>query len=275
LDLQLNEKVAVITGGSEGIGFAAAKLFLEEGCRVAICGRSGEKLISAVKNLSENNSNEKFSNSAEKNFNLTEKVFAMRADMTKESDAREFAAAVKERFGRIDIWVNNVGASFPRTGEWYSADEIDRTYAVCFKSVVLGSQFAAPYLKETHGVIINVASLAARCATAGRASLYGPLKSAVVNYTNTFAAEVAADQIRVACIMPGFTLTPLAARTISREDLERNANETLLARAAAPEEIAAPIVFLASGRASYITSTALEVSGGRSTVLNPRYSYIK
>ena len=88
-----------------------------------------------------------------------------------------------------------------------------------------------------------------------------------------FAAEYAADGIRVVSLLPGFTVTPAVRATIPQDELDRNARGTLLRRVAEPEEIARPIVFLCSGAASYITATSLEVSGGRSVVLNPEYAY--
>lgn len=254
MDMGLNGKVAVVTGSTEGIGLATVRAFQKEGCQVALCGRSEDKLQRALQSLEPN-------------------AFGRCLDMTREKSVYAFAAEVEKNFGHIDIWVNNVGGTIQRKAEWYTEDEIDRTYALCFKSVVFGSQAAALYLKKTKGVIVNVASLAARCASAGRASLYGPLKSAVVNYTNTFAAETAAWGMRVVCVLPGFTLTPLAQRTILPGELERNVNESLLRRPGRPEDIADPIVFLASSRAAYITAAQLEISGGRSRVLNPAYSY--
>ena len=137
----------------------------------------------------------------------------------------------------------------------------------------MGSQAAIPYLEKQGGVIINVSSLAARCATSGRATLYGPMKAAVVNYTNTLAGEVAAKGIRVLCIMPGFTLTPLVAQTIAPEELNKQVKSCLLRRPAQPEEIAGPIVFLASQQAAYMDAATIEVSGGRNMTLNPDYSY--
>jgi len=130
-------------------------------------------------------------------------------------------------------------------------------------------------MKEKGGAIVNVSSLAARCPSAGRSTLYGPLKSAINNLTNTFAGEYCAHNVRVTCVMPGFTATPLAKANISQEELDRNAGATLLRRMADPEEIARPIVFLASDWASYMTATTIEVSGGRSMTLNPTYAYDK
>lgn len=254
MDLGLQGKVVVITGGTAGIGLAAAKAFLQEGASVAVCGRRQELLDDAAATLGPS-------------------AFMYRADMTEEADVTAFAEAVSAHFGHIDVWVNNVGASFARKGAWYTPAEIDAHYTVNFKSVVMGSQAAIPFLEKQGGVIINVSSLAARCATSGRATLYGAMKAAVVSYTKTLAGEVAAKGIRVLAIMPGFTLTPLVAETIDEEELQKQVKECLLRRPASPEEIAGPIVFLASRQAAYMNAAVLEVSGGRNVTLNPGYSY--
>ena len=214
MDLGLKGKVAVVTGGTAGIGLATAQAFIDEGAYVAVCGRHLDLLKTALKQLGNN-------------------AFGCQTDMTNEN----------------------------------------AHYAVNFKSVVMGSQAAIPYLEKQGGVIINVSSLAARCATSGRATLYGPMKAAVVNYTNTLAGEVAAKGIRVLCIMPGFTLTPLVAQTIAPEELNKQVKSCLLRRPAQPEEIAGPIVFLASQQAAYMDAATIEVSGGRNVTLNPGYSY--
>lgn len=255
MDLKLQDKVVVVTGGTAGIGFATAQKFVEEGAKVAICGRHQDLLDKALAVLGP-------------------RAFGMAADMTVEDDVHGFAKAVHDHFGRIDVWVNNVGASINRKGEWYTGDEIDWTYRVCFKSTVMGSQAAAMYMKDQGGgVIINISSLAARCATSGRATLYGPLKSAVNNFTNTFAGEVASMGIRVIAVMPGFTLTPALQAVLSDEAIAEQGRSCLLRRAATPDEMASPIVFLASPLSSYMTSTSVEISGGRFTTLNPEFSY--
>lgn len=256
MDLQLNGKTAIVTGGSVGIGFAVAQEFLSEGARVAICARREEELRSAERILSEYG-----------------EVFAFPADMTIESEAYAFADAVAARFGRLDCWVNNVGATIPRKREYFTAEEVRQTTAVCFDTTVFGCQAAYRYMKGQGGAIVNISSLAARCGTAGRSTLYGPLKAAVRQLSVMFAAEYAADGIRVNCVLPGFTATPAVRRNISAEELYRNANGTLLRRVAEPKEIAKPVVFLCSDVASYITAASLEVSGGRSVVLNPEYAY--
>lgn len=256
MDLGLRGKVAVVTGGSKGIGFASAKLFLEEGAKVAICSRDRQQLEAAVEELS-----------------AYGEIMGVVADVSKDSDVYAFAEQVFGRFGRIDCWVNNVGASAARIGEEYSDEQVNWFVGVCFKSAVYGCQAAFRYMKDHGGSIINISSLAARCGTAGRSTLYGPLKAAVAHMATTFGGEYAAYGIRVNAVLPGFTATPAVQRNIPEEELRQNAEGTLLHRVAVPEEIAAAVVFLSSSRASYITGTSLEVSGGRSVVLNPSYSY--
>ena len=258
MDLNLAGKTAVVTGGSEGIGYAVAEAFLREGARVAICSRRKETLADAEKALS-----------------ALGEVFCFQADMTDQRQADAFADAAAARFGGIDCWVNNVGATIARAGEDYTAEEVRRTVAVCFDSAVFGCQAARRHMKGRGGAIVNISSLAARCGTAGRSTLYGPLKAAVRQLSVMFAAECCADGIRVNCVLPGFTATPAVRATIAPEELRRNALGTLLRRVAEPEEIARPVVFLCSDAASYVTAASLEVSGGRSVVLNPEYAYEK
>lgn len=256
MELGLRGKTAVITGGSRGIGLETARAFLMEGAHVALCARDIHTLEQAQQELSP-----------------LGQVLAVEADATRQEDVERFAGMAVERFGGIHCWINNVGASIKRAGEQYTPEEVQKTVAVCFESAVYGCQTAFRHMKESGGAIVNISSLAARCGTAGRSTLYGPLKAAVRELAVMFAAEYAAHHIRVNAVLPGFTMTPAVERTIFKEELEYNAGGTLLRRMARPEEIAWPIVFLCSDKASYITGTSLEVSGGRSVVLNPGFSY--
>lgn len=256
MDLHMNGKVAVVTGGSKGIGLETARYFLAEGAKVAITARKEQGLELAAKELGS-----------------PDKVFYLPRDMTNRSQVYEFAEKVYQHFGRIDFWVNNVGASGTRVGMEYSDNEISFVVNTCFKSAVFGCQAAFRYLKKQGGGIVNVSSLAARCPSAGRSTLYGPMKAAIVNLTQTMAGEYCAAGVRVNCVMPGFTVTPLVHATISEDELEYNRKGTLLHRLAKPIDIAGPIVFLASDVAGYMTGTAIEVSGGRSVTLNPEYAW--
>lgn len=261
MNLGLNGKTAVVTGASKGIGYEIAGAFLEEGTRVVICARDMGQVQEAVKSL-------------ENRYEACGRVLGLAADMTRPEDAYGVAEEAYRAFGSLDCWVNNVGASYPRNGDEYGEEDLERVTRVCFYSAVYGTQAAFRYMKMgSGGSIVNISSLAARCPTAGASTLYGPLKAAVSHLAVTYAGEYGAYGIRVNAVLPGFTATPAVAETIAPEYLKRNAEGTLVRRIAGPEEIAAPVVFLCSDRASYITGTSLEVSGGRSIVLNPEFSY--
>lgn len=256
MDLGLKDKVAVVTGGSRGIGFACAKELLKEGAFLAFCARDEAKIEEARQALPHPN-----------------RIFAKRVDMRAEEEVYAFAEEVAARFGKIDIWINNSGSIGSRRGEFFTGEEIDEVYAQCFKSAVFGAQAAARQMKKSGGSIVNISSLAARCPSAGRSTIYGPMKAAIRNLTITLAGELAAYGIRVNCVLPGFTLTELVKENISEEELLRNERGTLLKRLGSPEEIAKPVVFLASSASSYMTGESIEVSGGRAITLNPMYSY--
>ena len=257
MDLGLTGKTVVVTGGSKGIGYAAAEAFLKEGASVAICSRHEEELKKAAETLSQYGP-----------------VYYEAYDVVDAESNYRFAEHVNQKFGSLDVWVNNVGVSGPKKGDEYDDEEIDFMTGVCFKSVVYGCQAAFRYMKKQGGgAIVNISSLAARCPTAGRSTLYGPMKAAIVNLTQTLAGEYAAYGVRVCCVMPGFTATPAVKATIPQAELDYNARGTLLNRVAEPKEIAAPVVFLCGQGASYMTGTTIEVSGGRSVTLNPTYSW--
>lgn len=255
MELDLQGMVAVITGASKGIGYAIAEEFLKSGCKVAICARNVQEVKIAAKELS----------------NYGE-VFWMGADMTQEEEVYRFAAEVYGYFGRIDVWVNNVGGSIHKEGWEFTGKDVDYAVNVSFKSALFGAQAAFRYMKERGGAIVNISSLAARCPTAGYSTLYGPMKAAVNNLTQALAGEYAAWNVRVNCVMPGFTATSAVRNAVSEEDWNATTTKVLLQRAAKPEEIAKPVVFLASNAASYMTAETIEVSGGRCRTLNPTYS---
>lgn len=264
MDLGLKDKRVVVTGGSAGIGFAAAEIFLEEGAYVTIAARREEKLNEAVKKLSK--------------IAGPDRIQGVVTDCSREKDIKALAQKAAGPDGSIDIWINNVGTNVIRKGELYSEEEMDYLIGTNFKSALFGCQTAYTYMKNKGGSIINVGSLAARCASCGRATLYGALKSGMVGLTRTTAGEYAAYGIRVNAVLPGFTATELVQKAQENgtlTEMDRIIDHALIPRMAKPREVANAIVFLSSSAASFITAETLEVSGGTSTVLNPWYSFEK
>jgi len=254
MDLQLSGKVVVITGGTTGIGRECAKTFWQEGCKVAVCGRSAEK-IQAFK--------------AEMDA-LGASYICESVDVLSQKALEEFANHVANAYGRIDIWLNNAGGNIHKPLSQITEEDFDYIMDVNFKSCFFGTNIAAKHMQQTGGgVILNTSSISAFMPTAGR-SLYGAAKLAVANLTKTAAAEYAAYNIRVNSVMPGLVKTALTEKIIaSMKDM----SPIPMRRAGEVAEAAKPMVFLCSPAASYITGANLEMSGGRYIVSNPSYSW--
>ena len=258
MDLELEGKTAVVTGGSKGIGYAIANEFLREGANVFICARNGDELEKAICQLL------KDANAGK------DRIQGFVADGTKENEMEAFAKKAASLTGRIDAWVNNIGTNKKRAGNFYTEEELDYLIGANYKSCVFGTQAAIKYMKENGGSIVNIASLAAHAATAIRSNIYASMKAAVVAYTQTTAAEYAPFNIRINAVLPGYTKTPLVENSFTKESLDELLKNNVLNRMALPEEIAKPVVFLSSSLASYITASEIEVTGGQMKVLNAR-----
>lgn len=255
MDLHLKGKTVVITGGATGIGFAAAMEFLREGCNVAICGRSQEKLTAAV----ERGRQEGF------------ELFAMTADARSEESMDAFVGAVQERFGSVDVFLNNAGGNQIKALVEYSAEEFRSIIDLNLTTVFVGCKTAWKYMKGRGGVILNAASFAALAPSAGRAP-YSAAKAGVVSLTKTFAAEFAKDQIRVLCYIPGMIQTEMSKASIAHYP-ELLLKDIPMRRFGKPEDLAKVLVFMASDAAGYVNGCAVEISGGKRCVQNPQYSY--
>lgn len=258
MDLNLKNKVAVVTGGSKGIGFAIAKELVTEGAQVFITGRDSNALAEAKKELSK-----------------LGKIQVIEGDGTKVSDIEEWGKQASLLTGKIDIWINNIGTNKAKKSEFYDEEELDFLTDTLFKSALFGTQTAVKYMKKNGGSIVNISSLAARCATCGRSNVYASMKAALLALTKTSAGEYASYKIRVNAVLPGYTRTPLLEKGFPKAELDRLLAANLIGRMAEAEEIAKPVVFLSSPAASYITGTSIEVSGGQNIVLNPWESFEK
>ncbi|MDR3565688.1 MAG: SDR family NAD(P)-dependent oxidoreductase [Negativicutes bacterium] len=252
MDLGLKDKVVVITGGATGIGLAGALAFAGEGCRVALCGRSIEKIAAATREFTA------------KGYEL----FAETADVSSEEDLKAFAGQVFKKFGRIDVWINNAGISPKARLIDMSGDEWDEVMRTNLKGVFLGSQIAARYMKESGGGVILNASSFASVMPSATSGAYAAAKAGVTSLTRSLAAEFARYGIRVVAYIPG-----VVATDINRKKIEETGRQLLaqisLNRFGKTEEVAKVLVFLASDAASYITGTAIEITGGKFCIQNP------
>ncbi len=260
MDLHMKGKVAVVAGGSTGIGFATALCFLEEGCKVAVFARNAEKLEAAK---------EQFAALGYKD------VMTGSADATLEEAVNKFAADVAAHFGTIDYWVNVAGGSLRKSLNKVTNEEFDKVVAINLKSAFFGCNAAARYMKknEKGGAIVNVSSMAAHRAAAGRA-LYGCTKAALLQLTKVFAAELSPFGIRVNSVSPGLVLTELSRPVVPEENSPEFAaffTEYLIKRPGLAREVAAPIVSMCSDVFGYTTAADLRVDGGVDAVYETKW----
>jgi 3-oxoacyl-[acyl-carrier protein] reductase len=257
MDLELKGRVAIVGGGSKGLGRACAQVLAEEGAKVAICSRSKPELEKAAQEMRDTTKAE---------------VLAFAGDLDKHDTIKALIAATVERFGRLDIMVNNSGG--PPLARAHNATEeqwataIDRSLLFFARM----SREALPYLKESGaGRIINVLASTVYQPIPNLA-LSGVTRMGVVAFAKSLAEEVGKDGILVNNVCPGSLLSERMLSNVTaraKEDgmsvdeaLAKRAAETSLGRVGDPKEMAYLVAFLASGKASYITGTTILVDGG-------------
>ena len=259
MDLGLEGKRAIITGGSSGIGFETARTLLEEGARVLICGRDAAKLTAARDQLAKRTGAE---------------VHALRADMTKDADAVRLVEAAKGKLGGVDILINNAGTMY--SGRFAALTE--EGLRVQLETKLFGFlrmiRLVHPMMQaQKWGRIINMIGGAGK-----EPDPYmfgsGMTNSALLNLTKSLSTEFGEDNILVNAVCPGWVDTNLWKRNADglKQDLGAKSEEEARRLAARknslnlfgkPEELANAIVFLCSERASYITGVSLNLDGGR------------
>ena len=242
----LENKVAVVTGGSRGIGLATVKAFLQEGAAVVLCASRQETADRAVAELK-----------AELPDAVVEGICPNLADAAAVQTAIDAVAA---KYGRIDILVNNAGMSESTPFANYTEELFDKTMDLNVKGVFNCAHAAAQWMEKQHsGVILSTSSVVSITGqTAGVA--YPTSKFAVNGFTLTLARELGPQGIRVNAVAPGITETDMM-KAVPKEIIDPLVAQIPLRRLGQPEDIANALVFLASEKASYITGVVLSVDG--------------
>ncbi|MFC7080252.1 SDR family NAD(P)-dependent oxidoreductase [Halorussus caseinilyticus] len=240
-------RTAVVTGASSGIGRAIAEEFAADGANVVVCSREQENVDPVAETIREQ----------------TEErggdALAVECDVTDREAVEALVEATVEKFGSLDVLVNNAGASFMANFEDISPNGWQKILDINLGGTYNCTQAAEQHLKDGGGSVINVASVAGQQG-APYMSHYGAAKAAVVNLTSTLAFEWAGDGVRVNCIAPGFVATPgLASQMgISADDVDR---EEVERRVGVSEEIADVARFLASDAASFVVGETIAAAG--------------
>ncbi|HZM63071.1 MAG TPA: SDR family oxidoreductase [Vicinamibacterales bacterium] len=195
---ELAGKVAFITGGSRGIGYATAKAFVSQGASVAIVGTDQGRLDAAVGELGGT-------------------VFGVRADVARHEDVERAISTTVSRFGRLDVLVNNAGIGVYRPVAEMTVDEWDRTFATNVNGMFYCCRAALPHLRQHAGWIINISSLSSTGPFANGAA-YCASKSAVNTFSDVLMQEVRYDGVRVACVLPGSVNTGFGGRANTKSE---------------------------------------------------------
>ncbi len=242
----LENKTAIVTGATRGIGRAIAIRFAKEGCNVAFCGRSrGEKMIAVEQELTA----------------LGVKAKGYVADVADMEQAQAFVKEVLVDFGKVDILVNNAGITDDSAVKRMTEEQMDRVMHTNLGSVFCMTKAIQPSMwKQGYGSIVNIGSVVGIAGNYNQAN-YAASKAAIIGFSKSCAKEFAARNIRVNVVAPGFVETEMTAE-VPEELMKTWCQRIPMKRPGTPDEVAQACVFLASDMCPYITSVVLPICGG-------------
>ena len=241
---RLQGKVAIITGAAQGIGYATARKFLDEGAKVVACDISKALIDAAQASLS--------------SYGAVEGVVV---DVTAREQIDAMTATAVQRHGRIDVLVNNAGITLDARLQKMTEDQFERVIAVNLKGTYNCAQSVLDTMvKQGSGVILNASSVVGIYGNFGQTN-YAASKFGVIGFVKTWARELGPKGVRCNAVAPGFVATHILD-TIPEKVLEQLKERVPLRRLGTPEDIANVYAFLASDEASYINGAVIEVSGG-------------
>jgi 3-oxoacyl-[acyl-carrier protein] reductase len=242
----LEGRIAVVTGGAQGLGYAIAEAFVKEGATVVLGDLNAEGVVAAAHQLA-----------------VADRAVGLVCDVTVAKDVEALVTEAKDRFGSLDIMVNNAGVTADATMRKMTEEQFDQVIDVHLKGCWLGTRAASAIMREqdTGGSIINVSSLSGKVGMPGQTN-YSAAKAGIVGLTKAAAKEVGFAKVRVNAIQPGIIRTRMTDAL--RPDLmAAKIAEVPLGRIGEPSEVASVVLFLASDMSSYMSGTVLEITGGR------------
>lgn len=248
--VDLSGRVAIVTGGSRGLGRAMAHGLAKAGASVVIASRKHDACQQVVDEI----------------LALGGSAHAVAVRMQEPDDIKGLVDQTVSHFGRLDIVVNNAATVLDRSLEAMTPDTFTGAFSTNLLGPLLLVQAAAPHLgKHGVGAVLNISSIAAVRATPTR-YLYPAIKSALLQHTRSLAVHLAPQHIRVNAIMPGTFRTDMVEKAYSEEQLAETAEGTPLGRVAEPTELVGPALFLVSDMSSYVTGAVLTVDGGQTLI---------
>lgn len=240
----MNNKIALVTGGTSGIGKEIVKELLDKGCKVITCYHSNDSLANETKKELSN-----------------ENLLIIKCDVSNEDEVISMFNTIKEKYGKIDYLVNNAGTFIDNFIKDFNIDEFKKVLDINLLGKVICTKHAYENMNN-NGAIVNISShLGVVPCTESPA--YCVAAAGIINFTKATALEYSDKKIRANSICPAFTPTPLSLRGWKQEEIDQKLKETPLGRFATPEDTAKLCLFLLSDDASFITGENIWINGGR------------